>query len=1011
MIKISTILSICFLLITNALLAQITVTGTVESGDDETTLPGVSVVIKGTTTGTVTDIDGNYQLANVPEDGTLVFSFVGMETTEVPVNNQTVIDVTLQSDAIGIDEVVVIGYGTARSSDLTAPIPVISGTDIVRNVATNAVSALQGSSPGVQIVNRGEPGSTPQIIVRGIGSMQGAQPLYVVDGMFYDDINWVSPNDIESIALLKDASAASIYGVRAAGGVIMVTTKQGRKGEGLLIEYDGYTGYNSSSNLMEMSNTEQYSAILIEQDAYPRLEPSINLWGGRPFTHNGTEYTIPSTNTDWYDELLSTGMVMNHSLSLRGGNENTSYHIGGSYLSEEGLLESDNQFERVNLKATVNFNPYKFLDIGTNIVVSHNMSRDQGSVWGGMYSAVPIIPVREDNGDFAGVIQAGYQVGPVNNPAAQLHFNTGNHNFTRGTNLMYNAHTNIRLLGDDRLVFRTQFSHELRNGNSRVYNPVYFVDEKLRNENSSLTKRYNQYSSIHLDHTLTFKENLADHNFTLMGGFSTRRVDAQNAGGSAQNVPNGPPEYFYFSNAIDPDPVNFDVFDGGYAERGVSFFGRLMYNYNYKYLINATFRGDGTDKYSQTWGYFPSVGFGWVISEEPFMEDQNLFQFMKVRASWGQLGNNNVPRESGTREIFTGFNNSYVFGNDMIVPGYVSSVFFNELEWELTEETNAGIELGLLDERLYTEIDYFNRVTRNAAIFTRNLMGAGGMIRNAGEFVNRGIELSMTWEDQIGDFGYSVKGNMGTLHNEVLDLAGEPYIDAGSAEFRLRSEVGHPLYSYYGYKVIGVYQTAQEVEDHIDTEIHGQVEPGFLKYEDIDGNGIINEEDRQYLGANIPDFTYGGQISLDYRNFDLFVSVYGVSGNELINTLRGNRAWHADFNFDTDLYENRWVGQGSSNTYPSSRGLVNSWNLSPLNSFLVEDGSFFRIQNITLGYTFNDPLPGSQRGSKIRIRLAAQNPFTFFKFNGFTPEVTGQGLAGGVYPIPTSYIVGLNITY
>ncbi|MFP4289922.1 MAG: carboxypeptidase-like regulatory domain-containing protein, partial [Bacteroidales bacterium] len=355
MTKISTILSICFLLISNALLAQITVTGTVESGDDGTTLPGVSVVIKGTTTGTVTDIDGNYELSNVPEDGTLVFSFVGMETTEVPVNNQAVIDVTLESDAIGIDEVVVIGYGTARSSDLTAPIPVISGTDIVRNVATNAVSALQGSSPGVQIVNRGAPGSTPEITVRGIGSMQGAQPLYVVDGMFYEDINWVSPNDIESISILKDASAASIYGVRAAGGVIMVTTKQGRKGEGLLIEYDGYTGYNSSSNLMEMSNTEQYSTILIEQDAYSRLEPSVNLWGGESFTHNGTEYTIPSTNTDWYDELLSTGMVMNHSLSLRGGNENTSYHIGGSYLSEEGLLESDNEFERVNLKATVNF--------------------------------------------------------------------------------------------------------------------------------------------------------------------------------------------------------------------------------------------------------------------------------------------------------------------------------------------------------------------------------------------------------------------------------------------------------------------------------------------------------------------------------------------------------------------------------------------------------------------------------------------------------------------------------
>jgi TonB-linked SusC/RagA family outer membrane protein len=998
-------------LMTTMAIAQITITGTVHSTEEGFSLPGVSILIKGTTLGTVTDIQGNYVLQNVSEDAVLVFSFVGMKTQEIAVEGRSRIDVEMEYDAIGMDEVVVIGYGTARSADLTSPIPTLDAADIVRNVATSPASALQGTVPGVQVINRGSPGSIPEIIVRGIGSMQGAQPLYVVDGMFYDNINWLSSNDIESIAILKDASAASIYGVRAAGGVIMVTTKQGRQNEGVIIEYDGYSGINSSSNLVQMANSEQYATMLIEQDAYSRLIPSVDLWGGRPFTLDGTEYMIPATDTDWYDELLSTGQVMNHSLSFRGGSEKATYHVGASYLSEEGLLKSDHLYERINLKASLNFIPYKFMDVGANIIINHSKSEDEASVWGGMYSAVPTIPVREEDGEFAGVVQAGYQVGPVNNPAASLFYSTGNFNFNSSVNLMYNTHANINVLDDDRLVFRTQFSHELRNSRSRWYYPQFFVDDKLKNENSSLSKSHGIHNSIHFDQTLTYKDSFGDHNLTTMAGFSVRRLDASGINGGARDVPGDRREYLYFGNSTNPNPESFSVGDWGFAERGVSFFGRVMYNYDHKYLINATFRGDGTDKYSQTWGYFPSFGAGWVMSDESFMENQGLFDRIKFRASWGQLGNNAVPRESGAREIFTGLDYSYIFGNDLIIPGYVSSVFFNELEWELLEETNAGLELSTFDYRLNAEIDWFYKVTKNAAIWTSNLMGAGGLIRNAGEILNTGLEFSLNWADQAGDLKYSVSANLSTLRNEVLDLGGEPYIDAGSAEFRRRSEVGHPLYSHFGYRVIGVYQNWEEIEEHLDTDVHSQVEPGFLKFEDLDGNGIIDENDRQYLGANIPDFTYGGQVNLEYRNLDFSVAVYGVSGNKLVNRLRGNRAWHPDFNFDLDLYENRWTGEGSTNSYPSAKGMVNSWNLNPLNSFLVEDGSFFRIQNITIGYTFTNLLPGSEKGSKLRLRLAAQNPFTFFKFNGFTPEVTGQGEAAGVYPIPTSFIFGVNITY
>jgi TonB-linked SusC/RagA family outer membrane protein len=1007
----------CLLLMANVLLAQVTITGIVTSADDGSPIPGASVIIRGTTIGTVTNVSGQYSLSNISADAILVFSFVGMLSQQIAVEERTVINVVLQVDAIGIEEVVAIGYGTARAQDLTAPITTINSAEIVRNITTNAISAIQGAVPGLQVTNQGAPGAGPDIRVRGIGSMQGAQPLYVVDGMFYTNINWLSPNDIQAISVLKDASAASIYGVRASGGVIMITTKQGNLNEGIVIEYDGYTGINTTSNIMKMANTEQYSMMLIEAGIASRLEPSVGLWGGRQFTHNGTQYTIPATDTDWYGELLGPnggiGQMMNHSLSLRGGSQSTTYRVGTSYSSEDGLFQgADHKWERVNLIASLNFMPYNFLDIGTNFNLNNNLTSNSGQVWEQMYFAVPTIPSRISSGeeDFAGVVAAGFPLGPVNNPVAQLYYTQGNWNYGRSLNLDYNAFANLKFLGDDRLVLRTQFSHRIANGNSRSYSPVFVVDDKLKNENSSLSRAFSNSSLIHLDNVLTFRDQFGGHNLTAMAGFSTREFRSRNISGTASNVPGEQEHYLYFDNAIDPAPANFSVSDGGSSEVGVSYFGRLMYNYQHKYLFNATFRADGTDKYSQTWGYFPSFGVGWVISEEQFMANQTIFNNLKLRASWGQLGNNNVPRESGSRSIATGFGQSYAFDN-IIAPGYQASVFFNTLKWEILDETNAGIEMATLNYRLSVEIDWYRKVTKNAAISTSNLMGAGSLIRNQGEILNTGLEFLVNWRDKVGDLGYRISANASTLRNEVLTLGGQPYIMGGASEFPYRTEPGSQLYSWYGLRVIGVYQTMEEIEAHINTDVHSQVQPGFLKYEDVNGDGLIDFEDRQHLGANTPTLTYGGQIGLDFKGFDFSTSVYGVYGNKIFNRLRAERGWHADFNFDADLYENRWHGEGTSNTHPSAAGVMHAWNMNRLSDFLVESGSFFRIQNITIGYTFENLIPGSATGSKVRIRLSAQNPFTTFEFNGFTPEVSGIGEVRGVYPIPKSYTVGLNITY
>jgi len=1002
----------------NSVNAQtITVSGTVISSDNGEPVPFVNVVIKGTTTGIATDINGNYTLRNVPEDAVLVFSYTGMFTQEIPVEGRTVIDVTLEIDAVGLDAIVVIGYGTARSIDLTAPITTINAETITRNVSTNAISSLQGAVPGLQVVNSGAPGAGPSIRVRGIGSMQGADPLYVVDGMFYNDINWLSPNDIESISVLKDASAASIYGVRAAGGVIMVSTKRGGLADGIVIEYDGYSGINTTSNILQMTNSEQYSIMLIEAGIQARLQPSIDLWGGRPLTHNGQQYTIPITDTNWRNELLGSrggiAPIMNHSLSVRGGSETVSYHVGSSYTGEDGLFKNtEHKWQRTNLKASLDFRPYNFLELGTSFNLNQIRTDNPGQNWGGMYHAIPTMPVRNSDAeeDFAGAIAAGYNVGPVNNPVAQLYFGQNNWNYNKIMNLDYNAFANLKFLGDDRLVFRTQFSHRISSGNNRNYSRVYFVDDKLRNNNSSLNRGFFESNLYHLDNTLTYRNRFAGvHNLTTMGGFSVRQFRGLNMGGFAANVPGGEQHFLYFGNAESPDPANFRVSDGGSTEVGLSYFGRLIYNFDNRYLLNATLRADGTDKYSERWGYFPSFGIGWVVSEENFMTEQNIFNQLKFRASWGRLGNNNVPRESGSRAVQTGLGASYVF-NDNISPGYRPSVFFNTLVWELTDEYNTGVEFSILNYRLTGEIDYFRKVTKDAAIFTSNIMGAGGLVRNQGEILNTGLEFLLRWSDVVGDVGYRISANLSTLRNEVLDLGGEPYIQTGSTQ-PYRSEPGYSLYSWYGYVVEGVYQSQAEIESHLNTNVHSQVRPGFFRFQDVNGDGIIDENDRQHLGSNIPKFTYGAQINLDFGNFDFSTSVYGVYGNKIFNALRGGRSTHGDFNFEMDLYENRWTGEGSTNIYPSAEGLFNSWNMNNMNSFLVEDGSFFRIQNITLGYTFNNLIPGSTSGNRVRFRLTAQNPFTTFKFNGYTPEVGGVGSAGGMNPIPRSISLGVNITY
>ena len=742
-----------------------TVKGKVTDATNDESMPGVSIVVKGTTVGAVTDNNGNFSV-QAASDAKLVFSFIGMKPQEVEILGKTNFTIQLEPDVIGLEEVVAIGYGTSKVKDLTAPIATVKAEEITKIASTSAVSALQGSVAGVQVMDAGAPQGTPQVRIRGIGSMQGSAPLYVVDGMFFGNITWLNPNDIQDISVLKDASAAAIYGVRAAGGVILVTTKSGTRSEGITIQYDGYTGIETTSNILEMSNGKEYSTMMIEAGLSDALTPVIDAFGAAPdkISWQGTDYSYPAKDVDYYDELVENGIIMNHNLSARGGSKNADYRVSASYYSAEGRLINDHKYERVNVTSKINFQPYKFLKFGTNFTVVHSNNKNNASTWAAMYNAVPVLPMWEDNGDYGQRSIYGYLTGSAtSNPIVALDQADGYGNYNKSSRILYSAHTEIDFLSNDRLKWRTQFTQELNNSNGRSYAPQYQSGEDWARLESNLNKKFSEYNNIQIDNTLTYQNDFGNHGVSLMAGISTRKVDSKSLSGSAKGVPwgdDGKEEYLYFDNGNADSQI---ASDGGYAERGVSYMSRLMYNYEHKYLLNATFRADGTDKYSETWGYFPSVGIGWVLSEESFMNDQSIFDYAKIRASWGQLGNNNVPRESGSQSIsFTGGNAnrpyaySYIF-DGVVQQGYLASIDYNTLKWEVTTELNIGLDMSFINDKLSIEADWYRKITTDAAILSNGIMGGGvtpSLIRNAGEILNSGFEFVIDWQDKVGELGY-----------------------------------------------------------------------------------------------------------------------------------------------------------------------------------------------------------------------------------------------------------------
>jgi len=986
-----------------------TVKGTVV-GEDNLPVIGAIVKVNGSTNTAVTDMDGRYVLNNVPENAVITYSFMGMRSQEIKVNGKSNINVTMAEDLQNLEETVVIGYGSAKAKDLTAPIKVVKGDEILNTPSSSPMAAMQGKVPGVNIINNGAPGEGPTVQIRGVVSFSNSKPLYVVDEMFYDNINFLNNADIQEMSVLKDASAAAIYGVRAANGVILITTKKGSRNQKAKISYDGYAGIQKASNVLELCNAQEYAIMLLEgnYDSYQaHFKQSIDKYGGNYKDSDFHNWTFGADN-DWYDMLLRSAIITNHSLNINGGSDKTVYSIGASYLYQDGIMDVENSYKRMNFRSSLDYNATSWLEVGFNGVFSNSTQHvPNNQTWQKAFNCPPIVALYDEDNEkafpdkFGSPDAIGYTSNFYNPIAMVKYYNSKKESYQ----VLSNFYAQIELI-PSKFNFKTNYSYSFLSTQSREFTPAYYVSSWQQSSSTKLTKAENKYYNYIWDNTLTYNDQWGRHSFGAMAGFSMRQEQWRMFEGTTSNVPDGADEYWYIKNG---DTAGDTVTDDGFCYRGLSYFTRINYNYDNKYLLVFTMRADGSSKYQEHWGYFPSIGTAWVVSEESFIKSQKWVNYLKLRTSWGRLGNDHVAASDGFASISTGNNSSGVFGN-AIVPGYQNTTYFSWLKWEVVNEWNLGFNFIILDNRLNIDFDYYHRMTSNAVIAPLLPFSTTTLAGNYGKILNSGIDVSANWTDKIGkDFTYNIGINVSTLRNRVKDLGGNNIIHGGKTV----NIVGKEMNSFYGFKMIGVYQTEEEIAADPIATANGCA-PGDLKYADLNEDNVLDGNDRTTLGSYIPNFTYGVNLGFQYKNLDFTLTTYGQTGAQMFNRKRALRYASQNYNFDKAQYDNRWTGAYSTNSNPSAAALLKSWNVSDqkYSSYFVESADYFRIQNITFGYTFKNITFGSYTMPGLRLSFTADRPFTTFKANTFTPELSdAEGWDTEVYPLTSTYTVGLRIDF
>jgi TonB-dependent starch-binding outer membrane protein SusC len=998
--KINTIsvLVLFCLFFTNSLFAQnATVKGKVTDAANNETLPGVTVTVKGTTSGTQTDVNGDYSI-NAPSNATLVFSYIGYTSKEAPINGQTTINVTLQGQSKELAQVIVVGYGTQRKRDVTGAVGNVSGDQLAKQPVQTPTQALQGQVSGVQVIASGQPNSQPELRIRGTGSvLGGVNPLYVVDGVLTDDIRNINNADIISLDVLKDASAA-IYGVRGANGVIIITTRKGKNGPPV-IRYDAYVGFSEISNKVKLANRDQYVAYL--NDANP----------GKIASSDKSPLTIPGT-TDWYGAVLRKAFQTDHNLSVSGGSDKADYFISANYLDQDGIIKTNN-FQRFSLRENTDVNLSSKLKLSSQLSLSRGAERPVplGDTYSSVYRAAPIIPSITSNGLYGNTSAWGN----VANPLLVI-------NETDNFNLSNRVQGNLALdykpvsfltfhsAFNDDVIFNSQNNYQFAYDNTASTFTV--AGGNQRNPDSNLFQQQDNSYHFTWDNTITFDKTFGGSHLNVLAGYVTEKGKSSFINGSRIDVPSNPDERFL--NLGNPT-LNAQSSSGGDLFTRESLVGRISYDYKSKYLLTGSFRRDGSSRFAQKWGNFSTIEGGWVISDEDFLKNQTTISFLKLRASYGQLGNDNIL---SSLYIPTADSNiPYYFGGTLNEGILLQQLKDTNLHWETTKQTDIGLEYGFLNNRLSGEIDYYNKKTSNALINISipAILGSSlpTLTTNAATLSNKGIEFSIKWRDHITkDLSYNISANLSHNTNKVIGLNGGQALPGGGVGSQgsiTRTDDGQPVASFYVLKATGVFQTQAEA-DAAPTNTYEQNKVGGLKYADINGDGKIDANDRVFAGSYQPKYFGGVNLGLEYMHFDISANFYGNWGNKIYNGKKAFRADPSD-NIEASYATNRFTASHPSNTDPEV--ITQS---TPASTYFIESGDYLRLNNLTLGYTFPADMFKGVDISKFRIYVAGQNLFTAKKFSGFTPDllstdVLSSGIELNGYPTIRTFTFGVNLQF
>lgn len=1001
----------------SALSAQ-TVTGVV-SGVKGIPLPGTNVTLKGTSTGASTDFDGNYSLSNVDSQAILVFSNIGYITKEIPVDGKSVINVELIEDAQALDEVILLGYSSRKKSTLTGAVSVVDMGDLEKTRVPNVAQALQGQVAGVLVSSStGAPGDDIQVRIRGEGTIGNNNPLYVIDGIPSRDISFLNQADIKTMTVLKDASSAAIYGSRASGGVILITTKSGTEGK-INFNVDFYTGIHFASNLPNMLNAEQY------MNTVEKAWNNSDREGVNPYTADKGRADF--ADTDWLDELFETGISKNLQFSASGGSDKVQFLMSLGYYDQDGIVIYDNdKFQRLNYRTNINANLTDRLKVGTNLQLSYSTQdklSSKGDAPGIIRHALlraPIISVFKDINDptyserdpFTDLPfyrhndreSGGWESDKYewsSNPIALAAFTDDKRTTFKTFGNVYGEYS---FLKNNELTFRSNLGVDLAYIHNKTFNENFGDDDGggndldkglgRQNRPNSLNEERGEARTITFNNTLNYAKTFNDlHDISVLAGTEFIENYSSSIGASRARFAITDDTFRY----LDYGGSEVDLWNSGSASEWALFslFSSATYVFNGKYMVTGNLRADASSRFSEKnrWGYFPSVSAGWKISDENFLSDADWLSNLKLRAGYGKLGNQEIDDYAFLTLI------SQTDGK-VVVNRYGNE----DLKWESSAQTNIGVDLGLFNNKVAVSAEYFEKNTTDILlpIGLPSIVGnVAPTIVNAGEVSNKGFELSLNYRNYDNEFKYSINGNLATLKNNVEKLHPNVPNLIGNVT---RTEVGHPLNAYYGYKMVGIYQNQSEINSYLSGTLNPNVKPGDIKFDDLNGDGIINSDDRDFIGSPIPDLTYGISLSSEYKGFDFSMLFQGVEGVDRYNDAKKILDYDTrPFNYTTNIL-GAWDGEGSSNTIP--RVAFEDNGSSKVSSIFVEDASYFRLKNIELGYTL-ESIIGLQ---DIRFYVSGQNVFTVSDYTGLDPESTDL-MDQGTYPSSKSFLFGMNVKF